>query len=120
MSDTQVATRETRRQVRPLTTISEAEGIITLTLEMPGVPKDGTELEVEGSELRIRGRRAVAPSGRKYILRERFDGDFAEVYTIDETVDRNRIEAAMESGILTVKLHLREAEKPRRIQIESR
>jgi len=120
MSDKQVATRETRRQIRPLTTICEENGTITLRLEMPGVPKDGTELETEGSELRIRGRRCAPPAGREYILRERADGDFAEVYTIDETVDRGKIDASMEDGILSVTLHLREAEKPRRIQIEAR
>jgi HSP20 family protein len=120
MSDKQVAMRETRRQIRPLTTIWEENGTITLRLEMPGVPKDGTELEIEGSELRIRGRRSAAPAGKEYLLRERADGDFAEVYTIDETVDRGKVDANMEAGILTLTLRLREAEKPRRIQIEAR
>lgn len=119
MSDKQVATRETRRQIRPVTTISEENGTIILRLEMPGVAKDGTELEVEGSELRIRGRRDPAQSGKRYILRERADGDFAEVYTIDQTIDTGKIGAAMEAGVLTVTLQLREAQKPRRIQIEA-
>jgi len=120
MSDKQVAARETRRQIRPLTTICEDKGTITLRLEMPGVPKDGTELEIEGSELRIRGRRDAPPADKAYLLRERAEGDFTQVYTIDETVDRGKIDASMEAGILTVTLHLREAEKPRRIQIEAR
>lgn len=120
MSDKQVATRETKRQIRPVTTICEENGTITLRLEMPGVPKDGTDLEIEGSELRIRGRREQEPAGKRYLLRERADGDFAEVYTIDQTVDTGKIGASMDSGILTVTLHLREAEKPRRIQIEAR
>lgn len=120
MSDKQVATRETRRQVRPVTTICEENGTISLRLEMPGVPKDGTELEIEGSELRIRGRRDPAPAGKRYLLRERLDGDFSEVYTIDQTVDTGKIGAAMEAGVLTVTLHIREAEKPRRIQIDAR
>lgn len=120
MSDRQTAMKETRRQVRPLSSMAEESGQILLRLEMPGVAKDGIELTVEGNELRIRGRRAAVAPATRYVLRERMDGDFYEVYTLDETVDRNRIEAAMDSGVLSVTLHLREAEKPRKIQITSR
>lgn len=120
MSDKQVAVKDTRRQIRPLSSMCEENGVITLCLEMPGVPKDGVELEIEGNELRIHGKRAASPAGARYVVRERLDGDFREVYTIDETVDRGKIDAAMSDGVLTVTLHLREAEKPRRIQITSR
>jgi len=120
MSDRQVATKDTRRQIRPLSSMCEDNGVITLCLEMPGVPKDGIELEVEGNELRIHGKRPAAAVNARYVVRERVDGDYREVYTIDETVDRSKIEAAMNDGVLTVTLHLREAEKPRKIQITAR
>jgi len=120
MSDRQIAKQETRRHVRPLSTMCEENGVITLCLEMPGVPKDGVELEVEGNELRIRGKRPAPAQGGRFVLRERVDGDFYELFTLDETVDRQRIDALMEAGVLTVTLHLREAEKPQRVQITSR
>jgi len=120
MSDKQLATREARRHIRPLSSMCEDGGVITLCLEMPGVAKDGVELEVEGNELRIRGARPAPGASTRYLLRERVDGDYVEVYTLDETVDRGRIDAAMEAGVLTVTLHLREAEKPRKIQITDR
>jgi len=120
MSDRQVTTKENRRQIRPLSSMCEENGVITLCLEMPGVAKDGLELEVEGNELRIHGRRAPAASSSRYVVRERVDGDYREVYTIDDTVDRGKIEAVMNGGVLTVTLHLREAEKPRKIQITAR
>jgi len=121
MSDRQVATKqETRRQIRPVSSMSEENGVITLCLEMPGVTKEGIEIEVEGNELRIRGRRQPYPQGLRYVLRERMDADYYEVYNLDETVDRKKVDAAMEAGVLTVTLHLREAEKPRRIQISGR
>jgi len=120
MSDRQVTAKETRRQIRPLSSMCEENGVITLRLEMPGVPKDGIELEVEGNELRIHGKRPASVASTRYVLRERVDGDYREVYTLDETVDRGRIEAAMNDGVLTVTLHLREAEKPRKIQITAR
>jgi len=127
MSDRQIAEQdarhevrnESRRQIRPLSSMCEESGVITLRLEMPGVRKDGVDLEVEANELRIRGRRTEADRGAKRILTERLDGDFFEVYTLDETVDRSKIDALMDNGVLTVTLHLREAEKPRKIQITS-
>jgi len=119
MSDRQIATKETRRQIRPLSSMAEENGVIQLRLEMPGVSKEGLELEIEGSELRIHGRRNPPSTSQRYLLRERADGDFHEVFTLDETVDRSKVDAVMEAGVLSVTLHLREAEKPRRIQITS-
>jgi len=119
MSDKQTSQRESRF-IRPLSSMIEENGAILLSLEMPGVAKDGVDLEVEGNELRIRGRRRSALEGSRPIVRERPAGDYAEVFTIDETVDRQKIDASMEAGVLTVTLHLREAEKPRRIAITSR
>jgi HSP20 family protein len=120
MSDNQNSLREPVRLIRPRSTMTEDNGVITMSLEMPGVPKDGVDLEVEGTELRIRGRRAAATEARRYVVRERAVGDYAEVFTIDETVDREKIGASMEAGVLTVTLQLREAEKPRRIAITTR
>lgn len=120
MSEREMTTSERGRFIRPLSTMTEENGVITLSLEMPGVPKNGIEMEVEGSELRIRGHRGPQPQGARYVVRERGIGDYAETYTIDETVDREKISASMEAGVLTVTLHLREAEKPRRIAISSR
>jgi len=120
MSDTQKPMREPNRTIRPLSAMTESGGVITLSLEMPGVPKDGVDLQVEGNELRIRGSRTASAGPSRYVVRERPTGDYAEVYTIDETVDREKINATMEAGVLTVTLHLREAEKPRRIAITSR
>jgi len=121
MSDRQVATQEarqeTRRQIRPMSSMCEDNGAITLYLEMPGVPKEGVDLEVEGNELRIRGKRRPADRSARRVLSERTDADYCEVYTLDETVDRGNIDALMENGVLAVTLHLREAEKPRKIQI---
>jgi HSP20 family protein len=118
MSDKQVATtQERRRELRPLSSLVEENGVIVLSLEMPGVSKDGVDLEVEGSELRIRGRRSQAHVPGRFLLRERLDGDYREVYTLDETVDRSRIDGVVEDGVLTITMHLREAEKPRKIQI---
>ena len=40
------------------------------------------------------------------------------MFTLDDTIDRNKVDAKLESGVLIVTLHLKEAEKPRKIQVK--
>ena len=111
---------ETRRVLRPVGNIWEEDGKVMLRLEMPGVTKDNIDLRIENDQLLVRGRREVHDDNQNYVIRERVRGDFAQTYTLDDTIDRERIEARMERGILTVTLHLKDAVKPRRIEVKAR
>ncbi|TVR34935.1 MAG: Hsp20/alpha crystallin family protein [Spirochaetaceae bacterium] len=111
---------ETRRTVRPVGNIWEEEGKVMLRLEMPGVTKDNIELRIENDQLFVRGHRDMHDEDQSYVIRERVRGDFAQTYTLDDTIDRERIDARMERGILTVTLHLKEAVKPRKIEVKAR
>jgi len=113
--------------VRPRGRVLESgQGRIQCVLEMPGVSKEDLEIRIENNELRILGRRQDIPvrdpsghEGPRYLVRERKAGDFVAAYTLDETVDQNRVDAALEKGILTVTLELKEAVKPRSIKVRS-
>jgi len=109
------------QQLRPrCSVIEQPEGDILLRLEMPGVAKSSLEIEVDASELRITGRRPMAvSSGGNYLVHERSRGSFYQAYTLDDTIDHGRIDALLEAGVLTLTLHRKESEKPRRIQIKS-
>jgi HSP20 family protein len=85
---------------------------------MPGVTKEGLEINVENNQLEIFGKRKESKVEGKYILRERQFGDFYQIYTIDETIDRNKIEASLENGNLLVTLHIKEAEKPTKVKVK--
>jgi HSP20 family protein len=112
--------KEQDRFIRPYCFIcEEEEGVVTLKLEMPGVGKDQLDIDVEGNELEITGNRELSSSAGTYLMRERPSGTFRQVYTLDDTIDRNKIEARLEGGVLTLKLHRRESEKPRKITIKS-
>ncbi|MDP2790736.1 MAG: Hsp20/alpha crystallin family protein [Rectinemataceae bacterium] len=115
MNKNAVSTNE--RILIPACSIDEDVGVVTLKLEMPGVAKEGLEVSVEANTLTIEGHRtANLPSG-DWLLRERPVGSYRKVFTIDETIDREKIEALLADGMLTVKLHIQEAAKPRRIAI---
>jgi HSP20 family protein len=106
--------------IRPICFICEEEaGVITLKLEMPGVNKDQLDIDVDGNELHVTGKREGTGSGGAYLIRERQLGAYHQAYTLDDTIDRNRIDASLEGGVLTLTLHRKESEKPRKISIKS-
>ncbi len=59
---------------------------------------------------------ASIPDG-KYLIRERMAGNYRKRFIIDETIDREKIEASMTDGVLTLVLATKESAKPRRIEI---
>ena len=101
----------------PGCTISEDSGVVTVRLEMPGVSKDGLEVNIEGNELAVTGeRKGPEPRGR-YLIHERRAEGYRKLFTLDETIAHDRVDAALVDGVLTLKLQVKEAEKPRRIEI---
>jgi len=108
---------EKARYSVPICSISENEGMVTAKLEMPGVSKQGLEIRVAGNELSIVGMRAEYGDEGKYLLRERRGFPYRKLFTIDETISRENIDASLADGILTLNLHQKEAAKPRRIEI---
>lgn len=110
--------RENRRRVvRPRGDIWEESDSVVLQLEMPGVSKDGIEVTVEGDSLIIYGHRSAYADDVSYLVHERYDADYRAVYTLDERIDREQINAAMESGVLTMTLQLKAEVKPRKIEV---
>lgn len=105
------------RTIVPACSISEDSGVVTLSLEMPGVKKEGFEIRIEGNELSIVGERSEADARGRYLLRERRTGVYRKLFTLDDTISRDKVDASLSNGILTVKLEIKEAAKPKRIEI---
>ena len=115
MNKNAIASNE--RMLVPACSIEEDVGVVTLKLEMPGVAKEGLDVCVEANTLTIEGRRGSSPPAGEWLLRERPIGSYRKIFTLDETIDRDKIEAMLTDGMLTVKLHIQEAAKPRKIAI---
>jgi len=115
MTDRKIAQRT--RYLRPRSQVMESkDGKLRVVLEMPGVRKDGLQIKIENNELQIVGRREPE-ADKKYVLRERPQGDYVQTYTLDETVDSSKIDAVLEKGILTLALELKEQVKPRLVKV---
>ncbi len=109
--------QRTRTTVRPVSSIWQDDGKVKLMIEMPGVAKDQVDVRVENDTLTIRGERDI-PENAQFVVRERRLAPYERTYTLDDSIDRENIEAHMEHGVLTLTLHLRDAVKPRKIEIQ--
>ncbi len=109
-----------RRCINPLSEIREEDGKVLLRIEMPGVTKDNLNIELNNDELHIVATRSdkIEDEG-EYLLRERPCADYEKVFTIDDTIDREKVEATMENGILYLTLYIKESVKPRKIEVKA-
>lgn len=118
MRDERAAQAARRGWVQPNVDIVETKDGYVLEAEMPGVTKDGLEVLLEGNELTIVGRRKESPNGTSQLVyRESVDRDFRRVFELDPTIDKARIGAKIENGMLTLDLPKAEQVKPRKITV---
>jgi HSP20 family protein len=106
-----------RRSTPAKCDIYEEGGRVVLSLEMPGVNKDNLDIRIDADKLIIDGRRAEAPADAAYLVREIRDCDFHHEFTIDDTIDRNKIDAVIKNGVVTLTLVIKESEKPKKIAV---
>jgi HSP20 family protein len=92
---------------------------IVLELEMPGVDKDSIDIQVERDVLTVVGRGAEFDNGDRQLSHQEFRiGDYHRVFTLPDDVDRDRVEATIDSGVLRLRLPLAEVARPRRIEVK--
>ena len=101
----------------PAGKISSTKDQITLQLEMPGVNKENLDIIMENRLLRIEGKKQIPDFKNGWLHRERRTGKYVKEYTLEEEVDENSIKAAMDKGILTLTVNIKEKAKPKKITI---
>lgn len=77
-----------------------------ISAKLPGMTEDEVEVSLSDDKLTIRGekREQHEEKGRDYHLAERRYGAFSRCFRLPQDVNRETIEATMESGVLTVSL----------------
>jgi len=112
------ASREPEFTIRPVYDLKETAEAWGLTVQLPGVAKDGLDLTVEPGSIRIVGRRSWrAPEGWTALYRESVDAAFRLELEHDNSVDVDKIHAELKDGVLRVSLPKAEAIKPRKIAV---
>jgi HSP20 family protein len=107
-----------QRWLQPQVNIVETRDAYLLEAEMPGVSKEGLEVQLEGNELTILGRRTDEFAGAEVVYRESYDRNFRRMFELDPTIDTLKIAAKMENGVLYLTLPKTEKIKPRKITIQ--
>ncbi|KHK03557.1 Hsp20/alpha crystallin family protein [Desulfovibrio sp. TomC] len=104
----------------PAVDVSEADGVVTVKAELPGLdPKDVT-ISVENDALILRGEKRFEDEQKKddYHRIERAYGSFSRVVPLPGKVKEAEAKARFEKGVLTVTLPRDAAEAVRNIPIE--
>ena len=118
-------TRPTQEQktrpvvVTPPVDIYELEDGVMLFADMPGVPKDKIEVEVDKNVLTIKGEIGqVVPKDITPLYVE-FNGKaYERAFTLGPDVDVSKIEASMNAGVLKIFLPKSEEVRPKKIEVK--
>lgn len=104
----------------PAVDIRESKEAVTLEVELAGLPKEAVAVSVENGVLTLSGERKPTAPGTEEIARrsERAYGKFSRSFTLPNDVERSKVEAKFQDGLLTIRLPKAEASKPRTITIQ--
>jgi len=121
MSDkTQVS--ESRREeaslLPPVDVIEDANGI-TLYADLPGVPKDRLNLQIDADTLTIEGEVALdMPEGMEATHAEVSLPRYRRVFTLSKELDSGRVGAEFQHGVLKLRIPKAEHAQPRKIAVQ--
>ncbi|MBY0320836.1 MAG: Hsp20/alpha crystallin family protein [Reyranella sp.] len=103
--------------------IVEKDNAFEVTADVPGFDEKSIEVQLQNGSLCIKGERKSEKEEKKkdYHLTEREFGSFERRFTLPEGVDRDKIEASLKKGVLTVTLPKKaEAQKPaKKIEVKA-
>ncbi|WP_406187282.1 Hsp20/alpha crystallin family protein [Streptomyces sp. NBC_01006] len=104
--------------VMPMDAYREGEEYV-IAFDLPGVSPEAIDIDVERNMLTVKAeRRPVAKADSvKVELSERPLGVFSRQIVLADTLDTERIEAAYDAGVLTLRIPITERAKPRKISI---
>jgi HSP20 family protein len=99
---------------------SNGHNELVLKAELPDMKEEAITLTVEGHTLTLRGERKLDTdvTEEQFQRIERSYGSFTRTFTLPPTVDVGNVSAEYKSGMLTVRLPLREEAKPRQIKVQ--
>ncbi|QJB55697.1 Hsp20/alpha crystallin family protein [Pseudodesulfovibrio sp. zrk46] len=103
---------------RPATDILEREDGFYIFMDLPGVKRENMSIDLQEGELVVTGRTSLAPSEDEHFVEMQFgDCEYVRSIAISDIVDRERIKANLDNGVL--ELHLPKVEKvqPKKIEI---
>lgn len=119
MSDKPNSTAPEEPALQPRIDVFEDTGAITLLADLPGVPKDGLAIDVDGDTLRIEGEVVLdAPEGMEATYAEVRLARFRRAFTLSPELDTGGIQAQFRDGVLSLRIPKHAHAQPRRIEVK--
>ncbi len=104
--------------VTPFADIFERDDAYVLMIDMPGASKDSINITVDAQSLVVKASPAmVVNSDAKMLHNEIPNAEFFRRFNLTSGIDRDRVEASYENGVLTITLFKNEELRPREIRI---
>jgi len=93
---------------------------LVLKAELPDMTREDIDITVENFVLTIKGEKKLSSEVKdeQFHHVERRYGAFSRSFSLPRTVDASKVSADYKSGVLTVRLPLREEAKPRQIKVD--
>jgi HSP20 family molecular chaperone IbpA len=102
----------------PPVDVFEDAGGITLWADLPGVPKDKLNLEIEAETLTIAGEIALAvPEGMEATHAEVGMARYHRVFSLSKELDTEKVKAEFANGVLKLRIPKVEHAQPKKIEI---
>lgn len=121
MNDTVKKTPDSSRTeaalLPPVEVIEDANGI-TLWADLPGVPKDKLQLQIEADTLSIEGEiHLEMPQGMESTYAEVSLPRYRRLFSLSKELDTEKVSAEFDKGVLKLRIPKVEHAQPKKIEI---
>lgn len=98
---------------KPLVNVKENGNYFDVEIALAGYNKKNIEISLNGNTLTVTGKKEEEKEERNYLRKEHDTDSFERSISLEEDIDLDRIEAKYEQGILTIRLHRTDPNRPR-------
>jgi HSP20 family molecular chaperone IbpA len=109
-----------QRSIRPEVDIFEDETGIMLKADLPGVTKQGLDIQVDNETLSIDGKAQIEmPEATQAVYADVRATRYQRSFSLSSELDGDRAEASLTDGVLSLRIPKREQFQPRKIEIRN-
>ncbi|MES9829567.1 MAG: Hsp20/alpha crystallin family protein [Candidatus Thiodiazotropha sp.] len=109
-----------QRSIRPNVDILEDETGITLRADLPGVTKEGLDIQVDNETLSIDGKAEIdMPEAMQALYADVRATRYQRSFSLSSELDGGKTEANLKDGVLTLRIPKCEQYQPRKIEIRN-
>ena len=104
--------------IRPAVDIFEDDRGITVHADLPGVSREGLDIQVDRDTLAIEGRAQIdMPEGLEALHADIRSTRYQRSFTLSHELDGEKAEASLKDGMLKLHIPKREQYQPRKIEV---